>query len=678
MASKIHRVRFYNPQPQAINCISFNKTSKHLALARDDASIEIWDLNYAPYLIKFIPGVKDGSVEALGWVHNRLLSTGLGGALIEWDLDKLCPKKTVLLTGSAAWCLDVNPRNTLAVVGTENGYINLYDVECDDIVYKKLFDKQEGRILCCKFNQEGNMLVTGSVNTIRVWNVETGQATARMSVSRRGKDVIVWALAVLSDNTVISGDSQGRLTFWDSTLGDQIESYITHKADISAIAVSEDEKSLYCSGVDPVITMFVKIEKINNEQSEVQWVKNVQRHIHEHDVRGLVLNQKQLISVGIDGYLTFSSFPPKWVMRIPHMLPAPRSSVCTSKKLLLLRYSNHLEVWKLGSYAVNNSGNAMISDTEHRNNDNYQDNNIEEDFATAGIETLNMTIKKQTLKVIDAPVKVVSVQTKRSQQIQCCELSPNGEFIVYSTSTDIRMLKLEMDEDQSNISLSKVIVSGVPVPCDRVAFSQDSQRMAAHSAGTIYVLQVDAEAGAAVIQTLSMEKQLKSKSILHLLLSDKTESGVTYLVVADSHGVIAVWTHSKKKYEHYVTLPNYHCVPSAITVDIEREHLIVTYVDQKIVEYGLKNKKFTDWPGSALPSEWLSRKSAVDSIILHPKGDSVIFQDATSLWIMDREMKYLAGFHWLDQQEAVSIEVLPENIVAQLPMIVITNKKRDK
>lgn len=43
-----------------------------------------------------------------------------------------------------------------------------------------------------------------------------------MSVSRRGKETIVWCLAVLSDNTVVSGDSYGRLTFWDSNLGDQV------------------------------------------------------------------------------------------------------------------------------------------------------------------------------------------------------------------------------------------------------------------------------------------------------------------------------------------------------------------------------------------------------------------------------------------------------------------------
>lgn len=56
-----------------------------------------------------------------------------------------------------------------------------------------------------------------------MWNVETGHATCRISVGRRGKETIVWCLAVLSDNTVVSGDSHGRLTFWDSLIGDQVK-----------------------------------------------------------------------------------------------------------------------------------------------------------------------------------------------------------------------------------------------------------------------------------------------------------------------------------------------------------------------------------------------------------------------------------------------------------------------
>ncbi|XP_013146935.1 PREDICTED: cirhin [Papilio polytes] len=713
MACKLHRVRYYNPKPEPINCVSFNKANKTLAVARSDASIEIWDLNYAPYLVKLIPGAENASVEALGWVNDRLLSTGLGGALLEWDVNTLSVKNTVILTGYAAWCLDVDPNNTLIAVGTEQGYINLYSVEYDDIVYKKLFDKQEGRIMCCKFDKTGKVLVTGSINTIRVWNVETGHATCRISVSRRGNEMIVWCLAVLSDNVVVSGDSQGRLTFWDSVLGDQIESYTTHKSNILSIVVSDDEKNLYCSGVDPVIMNFVKVSKGSGKITGAQWVKNVQRNIHEHQVRALVLNGDKLISVGADGYLTLSSYPPKWVMRIPPMIPAVRSAVSGKNKLLLLRYSNHLEVWKLGTYGTNENGNVIITDVQSQQNVDKENDNthLEQDTAILDYKKGNKSSGTQKLKITDKPVKLISVKSKKNKQIVSCALSPDGQFVAYSTDSDVRMLKLET-EDESNISLTKMLISGLSSMCDRMVFSEDSQTLLVHSRGELKVLHVDAQAGATVVQIIPTDKYLKSKTALHLHVCEKTRSNVRYVVLSDSAGGVAVWRAGcaaggaarARKYDHHATLPAYRCVPAALTVDTANETLIIAYVDQKLVEYDLLNKKFSEWGSaaqSALPAQWAARRTAVASVCAHPAADKLVFQDETSLWIMNKKptnnneepsvkkkfnkndssmnlkiipIKYLAGFHWIGDDEAVTLEILPENIVSQLPPAFVTKR----
>lgn len=77
--------------------------------------------------------------------------------------------------------------------------------------------------------------------------------------SESNKSTIVWCLAVTSDFTIISGDSRGRLTFWDGKVGAQIESYQSHRADILAVCLSESETSLYCAGVDPNIINYEKI-----------------------------------------------------------------------------------------------------------------------------------------------------------------------------------------------------------------------------------------------------------------------------------------------------------------------------------------------------------------------------------------------------------------------------------
>lgn len=88
-----------------------------------------------------------------------------------------------------------------------------------------------------------------------------GHAIHKMTTGRSevNKPTIVWCLDVTSDFTVISGDSRGKLTFWDGNLGAQIESYQSHLADILALAISEDESALCCAGVDPNIVNYEKI-----------------------------------------------------------------------------------------------------------------------------------------------------------------------------------------------------------------------------------------------------------------------------------------------------------------------------------------------------------------------------------------------------------------------------------
>lgn len=50
---------------------------------------------------------------------------------------------------------------------------------------------------------------------------------------------------------------------------------------------------------------------------------------------------------------------------------------------------------------------------------------------------------KKRLNITENPLKLVSIKTKKGKQIQCCELSPSGEFIIYATESDVRLLKLE-------------------------------------------------------------------------------------------------------------------------------------------------------------------------------------------------------------------------------------------
>lgn len=107
-----------------------------------------------------------------------------------------------------------------------------------------------------------------------------------------------------------------------------------------------------------------------------------------------------------------------------------------------------MEVWKLGTFATNQNGKVLFDNINRHENLGSKDNtnsNTEEDSRIDILNKANMALNKERrkLKLVENPLKLVSIQTKGKKQLRCCELSPTGEFIVYSTDSNIRMLKLE-------------------------------------------------------------------------------------------------------------------------------------------------------------------------------------------------------------------------------------------
>lgn len=121
------------------------------------------------------PATENCSIEGLVWCGDRLFSVGLNGILIEYNLRKLCVENRWIVTGGAAYCIAASSNKTDLAIGTEQGYLNLFKVDENGASFDKFFDKQEGKIICLKFSPNGEFVVSGSVDTIRIWVVQTGK-----------------------------------------------------------------------------------------------------------------------------------------------------------------------------------------------------------------------------------------------------------------------------------------------------------------------------------------------------------------------------------------------------------------------------------------------------------------------------------------------------------------------
>lgn len=63
----------------------------------------------------------------------------------------------------------------------------------------------------------------------------------------------VWALEVLADGTMVSGDQEGAVQFWDGRFGTLLSRQQQFVADVLALAASPDGKTVWASGVDPKV-----------------------------------------------------------------------------------------------------------------------------------------------------------------------------------------------------------------------------------------------------------------------------------------------------------------------------------------------------------------------------------------------------------------------------------------
>lgn len=341
----------------------------------------------------------------------------------------------------------MNKKNTNIAIGTDSGYINVFDVSVtDEVNYVKVLDRQEGKIICCKFDYSGDFIVTGSTDTIRVWDLKSGHAIYKMSLGRLEalKETVIWSLAVLSDFTIIAGDSRGYVTIWDGKLGAQIDSFAVMKfGDVLTVAISEDEKMFACAGIDPKIKLYALTDFKSGEKSVAKWVKFFQRSVHEHDVKTLQFVDNRIFSGGVDGYLgqSYSSKSKacQGISKYGPFLEQPCSTVAPEKRILLLKYLNYIELWELGT-------------------------------PSEKVHLLNDENEKRTFFALEKGLqKLLELRAKDDATIVCTTISPNGNFLIYSTNIDIRIFRLKYEV---STRLSQIVYIYHQFPIELITFDK--------------------------------------------------------------------------------------------------------------------------------------------------------------------------------------------------------------
>jgi len=594
---RAHSVRFAKAEPEAIMSMAHCPVTPLLAVARADATVEVWETRHSPVLRTRIgpaPG-QQASVECVGWGAGRLYSCGLHGQVVEYDLLSQCEAKRHPVTSGPAWCLAIDKEATTMAVGTEEGFVCLFSLTSEGLEYLKVLDRQEGRILCLAWHVDGLHLATGSTDTIRVWNSSTGHPTARMTTGRteRNKETIVWCVALTPDMTVISGDSRGKTSFWNGRNGTLMDSVQSHKADVLCIAVSQDQTKAYSCGVDPTLMHFQVIQKSDGRN---KWVKSLHRVISTHDVRSLVSMGDRLYSGGVDTYLQVSTYPGRHVDRFPYLPRSSALAVASPARLFMVAYKASLEVWKLGST----------------------------DSLSGALGTL--------LPLSGSPSKLLEVSCKPGERVTASAIHPSGRWLVYSTDRRLRLLRME--EEDGAVTRVPVPAAGVAHQLGLLTYNDEVRLMVCGKAGGISLYGLSVDEGATPLAVQSPAELGVEGGVRHLSVGD------TMAVIADHNdNVVAV---SLANLEVVAKLPSYSDAALAcLAVNPECTTAVLVYANQRVMEVSLATARYTPFSqslASQLPRGWLSRRTAVTGVTyVKEKPDLILMHDDNTIAVLDKE-----------------------------------------
>lgn len=167
-------------------------------------------------------------------------------------------KDKVALPGGSICDMQPNTENSLLATCADDGSIHLISLTTDELVVVRTFERASNvRLLSLSWGppvapldsdeygsqrlRKDAYLVTGCADsTIRKWNTVTGRVSSKMTLEKADhrSHTFVWAVTVLNDHVIISGDSLGSVRFWDGQMDVQTRAYRSHRSDVLCIAVA--------------------------------------------------------------------------------------------------------------------------------------------------------------------------------------------------------------------------------------------------------------------------------------------------------------------------------------------------------------------------------------------------------------------------------------------------------
>eukprot|EP00898_Chlorokybus_atmophyticus_P002048 jgi/Chlat1/2844/Chrsp194S03000 len=633
---RLEAVEYPQWVPSAITALSASPDGAAVAVARESRDIEIWNVSGSWHLELHIPGSEGGAITSLAWckegvagTRGRLFSAGHDAAITEWDLQALRPKNYTESQGGAVWCLAAQPVLSIGdegqhlAIACEDGAVRLFNTGSTEVVnvaspleFKRAFTRvQDARALSVAWHPSAERIYSGaSDGCIRCWSVRIGQELLRITAGGGGVDTstpLVWALQVLRDGTVVSGDSTGRTQFWDGQLGTLLQAQQRHTADVLALATSASGNDVFSAGVDGQVVMFSRLHNSGDATlsdagavREGEWAFVEARRAHSHDIRALTVatpaapdpstsssdgsgNLKQrrnsllggrLVSGGNDAILTtyavdgFASYRPQQVSSAPQPPPMHFSAPTGGSSpdwVLLSQHSTWLDVWRPSQPSGNAPMHASCSSNGH--------------VHPPSVST--STRHPQDLTCI----KLSKVQS----HICCSAVAPDGFHVACSDWSSVRLFQLTYRTGGLGAIVKKRVLPKALPAAIACTFSGDGSKLLLSASDCqIHVIHLRSETPD-IVHTFT--KHIGDIRVpIQLLVASRDGR---WLVSADAYGRTHLFDLQRLK--HHAALPLLDgTAVTALAFHPKSSLLAIATASSRVYLYNITTRKLHPWSQS--------------------------------------------------------------------------------